>query len=75
MHIIEDEYAPPNRNLFLNSTVSNELDNLRICIYSNHATSSYQLKSLAIHSLFTISIMKENGNYEEIENSLKLQAQ
>ena len=75
MHSIKDEYAPPNYDLFLHSTVSNELEYLRICIYSNHATSSYQLKSLAIHSLFTISIMKENGNYEEIENSLKLQAQ
>ena len=66
MHIIEGEYAPPNRDLFLHSTVSNELEYLRIRIHSNHANSSYQLETLAIHSLFTISIMKENGNYEEI---------
>ena len=44
MHIIEDEYAPPNCDLFLHSTVSNELEYLRICIYSKHATSSCQLK-------------------------------
>ena len=66
MHIIEDEYTQPKHDLFLQPTVSNELEYLRICIYSNHATSSYQLKSLAIHSLFTISIIRENSNYEEI---------